>query len=938
MAFGAVSCADEGMGYDANESAAGDYSGTIEFSLTTPNTTDRTRAVNMNTGASLTVANLWLGIFDVNTGQCIGAMKNDSFNTTMVSGTLARNILQVDFVAKGVTEPLAYVVAVANYDGVKTWDGRALSDILPDFDRRGEISWDWITNLGIDTSSAYAGNKGENSLSSAPFMAGFYQDALSLTQNPKVDQMATDSEHPTAIYPASAAEGIDLNFGSAGNGKNFVAAGAICLRRLVSQNNLRFNTYNGYELTSVKYKRHNMPRSVYLLQRRTDTTRRGSFEEWQKYSPNFADRLLTEGNYDPQAASFPYESDRDWQEVSVNSWDNAAEITIPFDHFENKHWGFGNLLTQEDREVRNPDGTFAALCSGQQDAYNNFASYFSLSLHIINRETGESADVEYTLHEGFCNDDDGRLAQTQDVKCRDFGSFRNVVYNYNINIAGISDITASVTSEEGNHPGGQTGSIWKMEMATGSSEVVPVGGGDYTFGGRYMSFGSNPDLGFRIYGIDDKKNIVDFCYNMPQGMYEGFAGIWPVGNPTYINTPDASIPSSLLQGMKVVSRSGAAYSIPEFVKGVNGGSIDPRAQYFLRYGNYDGQAMGLTENLRRGIFIFDRNDSRNASDADGCSTYKVAYGGLQNAIMNQVLQFNINRLLVWDNTYYKSVSTVRDVQASLQQIFYGAESSAIDMRWKHDSRIRGYEVTVYNANFTSPTAVIGPESLGKYLHVVGGETIVIYPFSTAGFPGRTSSGANNYSFRVVPIVDENIYKVEGTFDCIHNQNGDDATCVRVCYPLWEIFKGGSTDWRDLLPVNNKFIDAHYRGLHCFGHPTKEIDSQYNSTAFLCFGGAGSVTMRYFKFVVSVPGKFEVKVKNHASSDDKTRLLNVVRVSDSGTKVEENVRYDEVYKSTNMPTTSTTFTVPVTPLNNQPTEFRIFAAGSVDYYSIQFKPN
>lgn len=942
LAVVAVSCADDGLGIIGNGEER-EFRGTIEFDLSTPGASDRTRALNTQAGANVLIGNLWIGVFDINTGDCIGIEKMDNFNTSMVSGTVMKNMIKVDYITRGATMPLAFIAAVANYDGVKTHEGSNLTDLLPDFDHRAEISWDKLISIGIDTESAYTGNKGEDDSANAPFMAGFYQEATILNRNPKIDQFAYDEEGPNAIYPTEIPSGMQIRLGDENSDKPFVAAGAICLRRLISHNVLRFNMTNGYQLTSVKYKRHNMPRAVFMLQRRTDTQKHNDFKTWQKYSPNLADHLLTEGNYNTDDPSFPYESDKEWNEVPLYSWDNHADIVIPFDHFENKHWGLGNLLSQEDREARNPDGTFAALCSGTSDAYNNFASYFTLALHIINKETGESADVEYTLHEGFCNNEDGNPAASPTERFHDFGSFRNTNYTYRINIAGISDITASVTSDSGQHPDGQTGSIWKMEFANGTgATAIPVAGGLYDFNGKYMTFGSNPDLGFRIYGPDLNKNIADICFNMPEGMYEGFYGLWPLGNPTYVDSPDAAaIPQNLLEGMKIVSSTGTTYTLTEFVKGVNGGSISPSGRYAMQFDTFDGKSLGLVENVKRGIFIFDRNDLRNASDGDGCSSYNLAYGGLQNSHNMETFRFNINDIVVWDNPYYKNISDGKaTVYAFEAPIFYGAEASAIEMRWKHDPRIQGYEITVYNDSYRSPTVIVGPGQTQKYLKQVKGETVFVYPFSTAAFPRRTASGANNYSFRVVPIVDEESYRIEegSVFDVIHRQTGNDETCVRVCYPQYDLNSSGSNDWKSLFPIAGKTIDAHYRGLCAYTN--REIGDTYKATDNWCYGGAGSVTDRYFSFVASVPGKFEVRCKNNSSTGptDATRQLVIARVHENGSQTNGGIRYDVVYESKEMPTSAKTFSAPISLVNDEPTEFRIYTAGSVNYYSIKFIPN
>lgn len=933
---GMTSCSDDRLGYDPKQDGEiREFSGEITFDLTTPNFTTSTRSLNTSAGANVVVNNLWLGVFDVNTGECFGAKRFDTFNQSMRSGTLVKNMLKVNFVAFGAQVPLAYVVAVANYDGVKTPDNRSISEMLPDFDQRGSISWSDIINLGIDTSSAYAGNKGENEDSNAPFLVGFYQEIAGTNQVPKINQFDAPEVPLSAIYPQAAADALDIQLGTAGSNQVFVASGAICLRRLVAHNTLNFNLTNGFEVTSLKYRRFNMPRSVYMLQRRTDTERYSDFSQWQRYSPNLADKYLAEGSYDIDDPSFPYESDADWTEVPVLAT-GAITATAEFEHFENKHWGAPGLNSQEAREALNPDGTFAALCSGPQDAYNNFASYFKLKMHVINRETGESANVEYTLHEGFCNNADGSRAQTNEDKCRDFSSLRNVNYTYNINIAGVSDITASVTSDDPNHPDGQNGNVWKMVFATGSGkETVPKAGGDFDFNGQGITFSNKPDLGFRIYGMDQSGKLTDICYNMPSGMYEGFAGLWPTGNPTYTSTLDnLGIPTILLDGMKI-GNGNTFYSVVDFVKGVKNGSINPTGVYYTRFEDYDGKALGLKESSERGIYIFDRNDTRNGMDKDGCSSFCIAYGGLQKSFSRQTIEFDIAPLVVWDNVYYKKVTNKANLYVAAKEIFYGAYNSKIDLRWKHDERFQGYRITIYNSTFTHPTIVVDKDRINQYLQDYDGGKLFVYPFNTSTIP--VASGATNYSFNVTPIVDPDSYEVVGNMDVVHNAKGDDSTCIRFCPTLWNI--SSTNDWKD-LDLTNKAggVEIHYRGLSV--NSANNIDNYCKKGDHICFGGAGSPNHRYFSFWASVPGKIAVSCKSHSGSADASRQLIVARMDPNGKSVSAGGEtYDEVYKSGAMAGSKTTYTTGALQLlNGQPTEYRIYAAGSIDYYSIQFIPN
>ena len=921
---------------DGGSGGVREFRGTVTLSLSTRDVTGSTRTVSTEAGAAIAVNNLWVGIFDVATGECFGVKRDDNFGMTMQSGVLAKDMLTVDFVSRSENLPLAYIVAVANYDGVRTWEGELLTDLLPDSDHRAEMTWERIINLGIDTASAYAGAKGEAERSDAPFLAGFFQDAVSLTQNPKIDQFAYTAPGPAAIYPASAANGMDIALGDASNDKIYVAAGTICLRRLVSHNTVHIRMSNGFEVSELKYKRFNMPRAVFMLQRRTDVNRYDSFAEWQRHSPNYADRLLTEGHYDSSAEGFPYAHDKEWIPIEIYSWEHATDVGFTFDHFENKHWGAAGLKTQADREARNAEGRFAALCSGSSDAYNDFASYFVLSMHIVNRTTGESADVEYTLHEGCCNDDDGRRTDSQEIRCRDFTSLRNVHYTYNVNISGLDDIRSNATAQEGaGHAPGQSGTVWKMNYATGESKGrVPVGGGDFDFGGRGITFSSNPDLGFRIFGRDDNGRQVDVCYNMPDGMLEGFAGLWPDGEPTIVAQPDdADIPSSLLNSMKIGSES-QFYTLTEFVAHIKNRRIDPRGPFILRFDRYENRFGSMTGNLMRGIYIFDLNDTHNATDSDGCSGYRLAYGAAQYPVEPQVLRFDENNIL-WDNTYYGLVAKVKNVYAAAKPIFYGAECSIIDLRWKHDPRFIGYRISVFNDSYTHPTIVVGPNTLDRYLRRVGNDDVFICPLCTADFPRSTGTGANNYNFSVTPIVDEDIYTVDGP-TVVMRDTAADATCIRVCPTMWETAK--TNDWKNIqLAGRTGGVDIHYRGLQAFC--TSDVGPNYNSKEYICFGGPGSTTDRYFSFWASVPGTLSVTAKSH-SDKDPDRPVIIVRMDENGPEVNSNgEHFETIYNSQTIATgTAATYSTNVYLNNGQPTEFRIYSSASIDYYKFQFTPS
>ena len=53
---------------------------------------------------------------------------------------------------------------------------------------------------------------------------------------------------------------------------------------------------------------------------------------------------------------------------------------------------------------------------------------------------------------------------------------------------------------------------------------------------------------------------------------------------------------------------------------------------------------------------------------------------------------------------------------------------------------------------------------------------------------------------------------------------------------------------------------------------------------------------------------------------------------------DNGGYDEIYNSNTMAGSQTTYQAKITPTNGQPTEFRIYAQGSIDYHILQFTPS
>ena len=811
MAAGVSSCADD-IFDDPARGEGKPFGGTLALNISAGSATLSTRSVNMNDGATVNINSLWIGVFDKSNGKRIGATRIDGLNKSVSAGSISRNFVTVDFFSD-YSNPEVYVVGVANYEDVNTVGGSLLIEAVQAAD-----SWDKLVDIDVDAASAYAGNKGENAVSQEPFLMGYYLESAGLSRVPKYNQLESSGEEGIGIYPENAATAMTIKLIADGEGEMYVPAGALSLRRLISNVNVNLKPGPGIEISDVSYKMFNKPGTAYLVQRRTDTASGRSFADWQSMSPNRSDRLVDESG--TTVSDNAYSDDTEWRtDVSADG------KSFSFQHFENKHWGFGNIGSFSDREAKNPDGTLKALSPSEATPYNDYASYFKIKMHVTDNNKGIGGDVVYTIHEGLCNTDDGRKAETDDVKMKDYGSFRNNNYTYTINVNGMDNIVvnASLEEEDESHLNGQEGKIWQLLYANGNNRQIPESGGAY----GDIRFEASAVPAFRLFWTDGEGNTYDFCYNFPDKGASLLGGFWPDSNASTIFSNNISdlkrLPAELISAIKITDGT-KDYTLEEFQAG-----FDPSKPYKFKFDAYDGPWEEQPRDNMRALYLFDRNEFH--EDFDGCSSFGKVYIAEQYPRdIRPTLGFNI-----------KNAVGHTALHATSENKWCGCENSRVELIWNHDTSFEGYYVEVNGYR-----EKIGKERIASYLQTVGGKQAVVYPYVTDRVPGSETP----YDVIITPIPKDKKYKGAPTV----------VSGMLAVYPSKWIIKSTPL-WKDIALKGKTKIDVEYRGLELYqDHETANASV---TGSYLSFGGSSNLTTRVLRFYTVKSGKLTVTACSNA---------------------------------------------------------------------------
>lgn len=526
-----------------------------EFNLLVEDASVRTRAVDFNETGALRINQVWMGVFDVGTGACVSKSKKILDYKTIQSGTTHNNLLKI-YLEKPNYEGNFVMVAIANYLAVMDENGEDLDSRL----MAEDLTWTKFNQIAVDATTAYSSP--HNGL--VPVLAGFvYNNEYTSDSHIKINQFDNDKTG-VKLSPHQLQDKLTVN-GNSSDGYN-ISNHTLKLRRLVANINVNIQlteealNEKELELTDVSYKRYNMPKGVYIIERRTTDCEisndgsytPGNFPTEANLSPNWADLNPADSYY----------NDSDWQ------YGNTTGFS--FQHFANKHWARVKPRTQSEREACTLKDTdpltgenryyYTALVGVNRDEtdFNNYASYFVVKMHLTDKKNGRALEAEYTIHEGctsdelgnalkpYQTDNDGNILYDEITKrpipneevFQDFVVARNIDYTYNIFINGVEDIYYNVTKDD-KHFSGQGGKVWEFfyvnqevdmdkqprkgfELGDDGSKsdnnpldltqnceykdggfrkevTVPPTGGYYTNAIKLTN--KNPDLAFRFYGF-----------------------------------------------------------------------------------------------------------------------------------------------------------------------------------------------------------------------------------------------------------------------------------------------------------------------------------------------------------------------------------------------------------------------------------------------------
>lgn len=454
MSFAGVACTiDENI---EPEQPSGELqTATFEFSFSAGTPVNRTRAGEL-AWDDTAVDCVWVGIFidderyGEDNGKLIGA-ESWTMSGTVPGGSHGTGVFSdkvaVSVMFNDAKPPKVRAAGVANFDGIlgyksPTEEAENLAVLLANIK-----NWDEYMAIAVDAESA---DQAKYRIMSN--LVTFEDNDTHFNYTVNADGTVTSAENNNTGQKGKYYFDLD------GYSRNRIT-GWLHLRRLISHSTVNIKTEENVEVTNLRYQVFNAPTRTYVQERTMEvletTPKAGStsweeltsWEDFFKISPNAADYFSSDtypGNAAPYYTSF-----------------EAADIqgsSFEFSHYDNKHWGLkgGSCEAYAQREeVFDDREIYSSLCTTAEKWYNNYASYFRIYATVTDKTKGITADVVYTIHEGFCNNADlSEYTGTEEGrKARDFMCVRNTNYTYNVTIAGINSIIVSVDSDEPQNAG-----------------------------------------------------------------------------------------------------------------------------------------------------------------------------------------------------------------------------------------------------------------------------------------------------------------------------------------------------------------------------------------------------------------------------------------------------------------------------------------------------
>lgn len=414
---------------------------TISLRVLVPDMGVKTRTAMSDEDAAK-VNDLWIGIYNVRTGNCTGQYYQQVTETKDMHDTYNLDKSIDTFSGE------SRIVAVANVTGNNV--GYCSEDLVGENGveitkgSRSQLkqlleladTWDKFTAI----SAAHLNPTNVSSFEPNFIMAGTYQDSPNSDVN-------SDNNHTVTI--------------AAGNQS---LSGAIHLRRLLSyvEFNIKkgeddnINNVYGLEVKLKSWKVCNNPTLSYL-------------HEQEENAGDKALYLTVEGkegveaNYASSAISYDFATG---EENIVGKFD--------FYQYENKHRGLESVTEYGEREKEHPvsntdktnSGIYASLCASTAkdaaDYPNNFASYVEIEAEVSyyidsEKKNLRTGNVTYRIHLGYC---EGELPE----KARDFNCYRNTKYTYNVTIKGLNKVVVEAKKTDEAYQHGVEGDVYDTDM------------------------------------------------------------------------------------------------------------------------------------------------------------------------------------------------------------------------------------------------------------------------------------------------------------------------------------------------------------------------------------------------------------------------------------------------------------------------------------------
>lgn len=395
----------------------------------------RTRAFDFN-NRSLTLSNIneiWVGLFDTEDHKIVGFGTKTGTITTPLSVTI-ENLFMSDINDK------AWCAAVANYNGVNARLGEGELKPLIDILRYDVATWEDFCNVAIDVESAELAIRvtGSHVLMSGIFAADGNDVYVEHDSDDTGLLMPSSNIGSYTLYNKTfSAYEFETVISIYSN--NPAVASYLSLRPMFAHVKVNVDitapTLNANG--NLQWKLYNVPKYVYLIEHANISDCSGYDNlSWLGVTPSAAD-LYYDGYADMQnyvAYNTPTPpTDALVDVIAGDVAKSGTTFSFGFWHYENKHWGLPTVTGYIDRDrmlTSTPERIFSALCPSDALDFNNKATYLMISI-----PTTSGGNAEYIIHEGYSSNFNN---SANSAEPRDFSTFRNTDYTYNITVSGTS--------------------------------------------------------------------------------------------------------------------------------------------------------------------------------------------------------------------------------------------------------------------------------------------------------------------------------------------------------------------------------------------------------------------------------------------------------------------------------------------------------------------